>query len=324
MKVVVIGATGHIGSYLVPRLVAGGHSVTAVSRGERRPYLEHPAWSVVTPVQADRAAEDGAGTFAKRIAELHPDAVVDLMCFTVSSAEQLVEALSPLGCYLLHCGTIWVHGAAVEVPVTEDVVRRPVGEYGTSKAAIEQLLLAAARRGTLPCAVLHPGHIVGPGWAPVNPAGNFNLQVFERLASGNELALPNFGLETVHHVHADDVAQLFEKALAHQASASGEAFHVVSERAVTLRGFAEAVAGWFGQPAHLSFLPWEAWAGAWEAADAQTTREHVSRSPSMSMGKAATVLGYRPRYSSLEAVFESLAWLVANGQVDAGGRTMAL
>ena len=32
-RVIVIGATGHIGTYLVPRLVRGGHEVTAVSRG---------------------------------------------------------------------------------------------------------------------------------------------------------------------------------------------------------------------------------------------------------------------------------------------------
>ena len=34
-RVVVIGATGHIGTYLVPRLVDGGHQVIAVSRGTR-------------------------------------------------------------------------------------------------------------------------------------------------------------------------------------------------------------------------------------------------------------------------------------------------
>jgi nucleoside-diphosphate-sugar epimerase len=32
-RVVVIGATGHIGTYLVPRLADGGHEVIAVSRG---------------------------------------------------------------------------------------------------------------------------------------------------------------------------------------------------------------------------------------------------------------------------------------------------
>jgi nucleoside-diphosphate-sugar epimerase len=323
MRVVVVGATGHIGSYLVPRLVGAGHEVVAISRGTRSPYFEHPAWHQVTQVQADREAEDEAGVFGKRLAEAEPDAVVDLVCFSVPSARQVLDALAPIGCYLLHCGTIWVHGTAVTVPVTEDAVRRPFGDYGTQKAAIEQLLLSEARRGALPCTVLHPGHIAGPGWAPVNPAGNFNVNVFERLAKGEELALPHFGLETVHHVHADDVAQAFERALAHPTSASGEAFHIVSPHAITLRGFAEGVAGWFGQPARLAFQPWDSWAAGWAQADAQATWEHVSRSPSMSIDKAVTTLGYRPRYSSLEAVFEALAWLVADGQVDSAGRKMA-
>ncbi len=320
MKVVVVGATGHIGSYLVPRLVAGGHDVVALSRGARGPYHEHHAWREVARVQADRAAEDDAGTFGTRLAAMHPDAVVDLLCYTPSSARQMVEAQAPSGCYLWHCGTIWVHGAPVEVPVSEDAVRKPFGEYGAQKAAAEELLLAEARRGSLPCTVLHPGHVVGPGWAPLNPAGNFNLRVFETLARGEELALPNFGLETVHHVHADDVAQAFAKALAHPAKASGEAFHVVSPNALTLRGYAEAVSDWFGQPARLSFLPWESWAATCGPEDAQTTWEHIAHSPSMSIAKAAGVLGYQPRYSSLQAVFESLAWLVAAGRVDASGR----
>ena len=37
MKVLVIGATGHIGTYLVPRLLARGHEVVALSRGQRQP-----------------------------------------------------------------------------------------------------------------------------------------------------------------------------------------------------------------------------------------------------------------------------------------------
>ena len=322
MKVLVVGATGHIGTYLVPRLVMAGHEVVAMSRGQRGPYLEHPAWDQVERVQVDREAEDGATTFGSRVAALRPDAVVDLVCFSVPSARQLLEALVPLGSYLLHCGTIWVHGSAMEVPVAEDEARQPFGDYGTQKAAIEELLLGAAHQGRLRCTVLRPGHIVGPGWAPVNPAGNLNLEVFNRLARGDELALPNLGLETVHHVHADDVAQGFAQALSDPGAASGEAFHLVSARALTLRGYAESVASWFGQSARLSFQPWETWAGAWEPQDAQATWDHISHSPSMSIDKAVKALGYRPRYSSLDAVFESLAWLVGQGRVDAAGHEM--
>ena len=47
------------------------------------------------------------------------------------------SALRPTRPLLLHCGTIWVHGPAERVPVTEDEPRRPVGDYGIGKAAIE-------------------------------------------------------------------------------------------------------------------------------------------------------------------------------------------
>jgi nucleoside-diphosphate-sugar epimerase len=57
-RVVVIGATGHIGSFLVPRLVAGGHEVIAMSRGLRGPYLPSPRWDSITMITVDRPAAD--------------------------------------------------------------------------------------------------------------------------------------------------------------------------------------------------------------------------------------------------------------------------
>lgn len=323
MKVVVVGATGHIGTYLVPRLVENGHEVVALSRGKRGPYLENPLWGKVERISVDRDAEDRAGTFGRLVASMRADTVVDLVCFTPASARQLADALEPSGTYLLHCGTIWVHGPATEVPVTEDSPRRPFGEYGTQKAAIEELLLEASRSGRLPCTVLHPGHIVGPGWAPVNPAGNFNNAVFERLARGEQLALPNFGLETVHHVHADDVAQAFVLALEDRDRSVGEAFHVVSDRALTLRGYAETVAGWFGRLAQLSFSPFDDWAKDQAREDAAATRDHIAHSPSISTAKITAALGYKPAYTSLDAVYEALEWLVENRRVDAGGARLS-
>ena len=77
-RVIVIGATGHIGSYLVPRLVRGGHEVIAMSRGARDPYHPSPQWGSVSRVTVDRDVEDEQGTFGARIAALRPDMVIDL------------------------------------------------------------------------------------------------------------------------------------------------------------------------------------------------------------------------------------------------------
>src|SRR6202044_457552 len=171
----------------------------------------------VTQVTADREAEDAAGTFGARIAALRPDVVIDLICFTAASARQLVDALRPSRPLLVHCGTIWVHGPALRVPVTEDEPRTAYGEYGTGKAEIERLLHRETLAGGVPSVVLHPGHISGP-WPSITPAGNLDLDVWRRLATGAPLALPDQGLGVLHHVHADDVAQAFESALARPAA----------------------------------------------------------------------------------------------------------
>ena len=318
-RVVVIGATGHIGTYLVPRLVDGGHKVIAVSRGTRGPYRSGPQWDAVTRVNADREAEDAAGEFGPRIAALRPEVVIDLICFTAASAKQLIEALRPSRPLLVHCGTIWVHGPALRVPVTEDEPRTAYGEYGTGKAEIEALLHAETRAGGVPAVVLHPGHISGPGWPVITPAGNLDPATWTALATGQPLALPDRGLGVLHHVHADDVAQAFELALSRPAAVGGS-FHVVAEQAMTQRGLAAGAAGWFGREPVLDLVGWDEFTRRAGAVHAEVTREHTSRSIAASIARAREVLGYAPRYTALDALREALTWLVANGQADTGGR----
>ena len=315
-RAVIIGGSGHVGTYLVPRLVEAGFEVINVTRGKREPYQPHAAWGSVRTVIADREAEEKAGTFGAKIRDLKSDIVIDMICFTLDSAKHLAGALRGNVQHFLHAGTIWVHGPSVAPPTTEMQPRKPFGEYGIQKAAIEAYLLDEARRSGFPATIAHPGHIVGPGWDPLNPAGHFNCAVFTTLALGKEMALPNFGLETVHHVHADDVAQMFMKAIANRSASVGEAFHTVSPAAVTLKGYADAMGAWFGRETKLKFLPWAEWkASQTSADDAQATWEHVARSPCHSIAKAERLLGYAPRYTSFEAVQEAVTWLIAKGAV---------
>ena len=306
MRVVVIGGSGHIGSYLIPRLVVEGHEVICVSRQEKKPYIFHTAWKSVTQVLIDRIGADKKNSFGTQIQELTPDVVVDLICFTPDSAKSLVEALHGKVQHFLHCGTVWVHGHSERVPTHETQERNPFGTYGINKAAIESYLISVSRQNAFPATVLHPGHIVGPGWTPINPIGNFNPKIFKKLAEGKNVALPNSGMETVHHVHADDVAQGFMKAIANWSSAVGESFHIVSEQALTLRGYATAMAAYFGQKANLSFLPWEEWKSTVSEREAEITWDHIAHSPNCSIDKARKLLNYQPRYSSLQAVQESV------------------
>jgi nucleoside-diphosphate-sugar epimerase len=261
----------------------------------------------------DRAAEESRGRFGQAIARLGADVVIDITCYAAQSAVQLAEALAGRRTHLVHCGTIWVHGLSGAGPTTEDDPRVPLGDYGCHKAAVEKYLLGETRAGRITATVLHPGHLVGPGWAPVNPAGNFNVQVFEDLAAGREVRLPNVGMETLHHVHADDVAQAFALAVARPAAAIGESFHVVSPQAITLREYAERMAEWFGVPAKLKWVPYDEWRRGVSERDAAVTCDHLRHSSNCSIEKARRMLGYTPRYTSLDAVQESVASLIKSG-----------
>lgn len=320
MRVTVIGGTGHIGTYLVPRLVEAGHEVTVISRGTRDPYVPHPAWRSVTRLQADRAKLEEEGRFGERVAETGPDVVVDLISFTPASTHQLVEALRGRISHFLHCGSIWVKGWVVEAPTREETVSPPFGEYGVNKKAIEDYLLGEARRGDFPATMVNPGHIVGPGHEPVNPMACKSPQVFSRLAKDEPILLPHVGLDLLHHVHADDVAQVFHRAIERWSASVGEQFFAVSPAAVTLRGFAEAGAGWFGREANLEFASWEDWKKRCGLPDDEVAmaEAHITHGQCCSTEKARTLLGYEPRYTSLEAVREAVTWMVEQGMVAAG------
>jgi nucleoside-diphosphate-sugar epimerase len=88
---------------------------------------------------------------------------------------------------------------------------------------------------------------------------------------------------------------------------------VVSPRAVSLRGYAERMAAWFDQPIVLRFAPWDEWKTKVSERDARVTFDHIAHSPNCSIEKARALLGYAPRYSSLEAVQESVAEMRRSG-----------
>lgn len=316
MRIVVIGGSGHVGSFLVPRLLRAGHEVVNLTRGARAPYVDDEAWSEVEQILVDRAAEDAAGTFGKRVVALQADVVIDMICFTPDSAGALVEALRGRAGHLIHCGSIWRYGASVKQPMREDDTSPPFGEYGTSKAAIADLLEAETRSGGLVTTVLQPGHISGPGWPPIGPLGNLDPGVWYALSAGQEIAVPGLGAELMHHVHADDVAQAFQLAVEQREGAAGESFNVVAPSALTARGFLSIAASWFDQAARTRSVSWAEFRSGTTVEFGDSSWEHLSRSQYASIEKARTRLGYTPAFEPEAAVLDGIRWLIDHGQIE--------
>lgn len=315
-RIIVIGGTGHVGTYLVPALVEQGHDVVSVSRGQAKSYSHHAAWDRVEQVTADRQAEEEAGTFVDRIVGLKPDVVIDLISFKLASTKPLVQALRGKIEHFFHCSTLWVYGHTAAVPADENEPMNPFGEYGIDKAEIEKWLMHEARTSGFPATIFRPGQIVGEGWTPITPHGTNKEAIFSQMARGEEITLPNLGLETVNHVHAADIAQLVQRAITNRSVAIGETFNAVSDTALNLRGYAEKIFKWFGLEPKIAYLPYEEWMKQQPAEEAHHSWEHFARSSCLSIAKARRLLGYEPAYSSIACVKESIAWLIDNGKVE--------
>ena len=84
-RIIIIGGSGHVGSYLVPTLVTTGHEVVSVSHGISVPYCTHSAWEQVESAILNRTAEEAKCEFGRKIAALRSYIVVDMISFNLPS-----------------------------------------------------------------------------------------------------------------------------------------------------------------------------------------------------------------------------------------------
>jgi nucleoside-diphosphate-sugar epimerase len=302
MKVIVIGAAGHIGTYLIPMLVKSGFDTVAITRTMTQPYEQDEAWNSVERVLLDRAKD---GNFTAKLKAMQPDIIVDLVNFNIGSTKEMVNAFKDTKLsHYLYCSSCWAQGRAELLPFNPDSTQKePLDQYGKDKFASEMYLKEQYQKDGFPATIVMPGQISGPGWTIINPWGNTSMRVFQDIADDKAICLPNFGMEIIHHVHGYDVAQVFFKAITHRQQALGESFDAQAEQAITLYGYAKHVYEYFGHEPKIKFLDWKEWC-AYEGnpQECEHTYYHIARSGTFSIEKAKRLLDYQPKYTNLETI----------------------
>ena len=129
MRAVVIGAAGHIGTYLIPMLEDSGYDTIAITRTMSQPYEDAPACHRVKRVLLDREKDPD---FIDRIKEMEPDIIVDLVNFDIRETEKIVEGFRGSGLsHYLYCSSCWAHGMAETLPFDpDDLTKEPLDDYG--------------------------------------------------------------------------------------------------------------------------------------------------------------------------------------------------
>lgn len=156
---VVTGATGFVGSSLVPLLRARGHSVITVGRSGS----DHDYESLVAAPVPDGACWVHLAGKAHDLKQVADEA--DYNRVNVDLALDVWElATSRAASSFVHVSSIKAVVDHADGPVGEDTPALPQTAYGRSKLRAEQALTArAAEQGAPPLTILRPCLIYGPG-----------------------------------------------------------------------------------------------------------------------------------------------------------------
>lgn len=222
MKVAVVGATGFVGSHVVPHLVEHGHEVIAISRdGRRRPEwdasVEARAADVVSSdLEAALAGADGVVHLAAIPRESRGRRFDDV---NVRGTQRVVEAAERIGAHR------FVHLSVLGV--ADDSGLR----YLHSKWHGEQ----AVRAGAVPWVILRPSLMFGIG------DGFFNLvKTTLKWWSPGVVVIPGDGSTRFQPLSADDLAIAVEASLT-DAARAGSTYELGGPGWVTYREIVDAV-----------------------------------------------------------------------------------
>ena len=198
MAILVTGAAGYIGRFLVNELVAQGHEVVAVDLNQPPPGLPPALPAGVTLQRGDVTDKAAMLSLAKQkplSAIIHLAGLVTMACeqnpdacmrVNLGGTHNLLDAARAANVpTFVFASTISVYGPHVEQPMVEGVTpAEPLTWYGQAKILGEQLGLYYQRRWGLDFRAARMAAIVGPSRVAAGSATMYTSLILERAALG--------------------------------------------------------------------------------------------------------------------------------------------
>lgn len=245
MRIVLTGATGFVGSHLLPHL-AENHEVFALTRSTPAERSKGVTWveqDLAEPLSGLPEQVDAVIHLAqsKRYREF-PEGAPDMFDVNVQSTFRLLEYARAAGARsFVLASTGGVYGGGRPEPFQEDDPKRVIGFYPASKWSGEAL--AAGYESALATVILRFFFVYGPG-----QTGMLVPNLIEKVRSGEELTVQGEQGLRINPIHVRDAIEAFEPALELGRS---DVFNVAGDETVSIRRLIGVIEEAVGRPAVL-------------------------------------------------------------------------
>lgn len=310
MRVMVIGASGFIGSHLCPYLLARRHRVVASSRAPHTPAvanseLENRVLDLaeIASSQIDFSEIDCVVYLAARAHVMNEDADDPLYEYRRINSQAAVEvarqaAVAGVGRFI-YLSSIGVNGVHSQRPFRESDTPQPLEPYAQSKLEAEQALRRSCAEVDMELVLLRPVLVYGRD-AP----GNFS-RLLNLVSTGRWLPLA--AIDNRRSLLAvDNLVQLIELCL-HHPRAANQLFLVADGDDLSTPALVRAIAEAVGVPARLLPVPTWLLRLAGKALGKSHEIERLCGSLQADIGKARDTLGWQPGLSLREALRKMVA-----------------
>jgi nucleoside-diphosphate-sugar epimerase len=243
MKILFIGGTGTISTAISKLLIAQGHDLYLLNRGNRNQVLPEGAHALIADIQ-DEAKVAGL------IEGMHFDCVADFIAFVPEQVQRDYRLFRGKTRQYIFISSASVYQKPLsDYRVTEATpVANPYWQYSRNKIACEEYLMKVYREEQFPVTIVRPSHTYDERKAPLGVHGpNGTWSVVRRIREGKPVIIHGDGTALWTMTHNSDFAKGFA-GLIGNIHALGEAVQITSDETLTWNQIYQAIADALNMP----------------------------------------------------------------------------
>ncbi len=302
MKILVIGGTGHVGNFLVPKLLKNKHEVYVGTRGENKP-CDEKAFLGAKFIKVNANDKESLYELRKECF----DVVIDFP----GTVKLVWDVLADTVSHVIACGSLWMFGYPKIVPTPEISFDKCFAKTYERRFDEMQVMLSESGNRKAVFTAIMPPNICGPGKIPLDQYGGRSLEYHKEMALGKTVYIPDGPECLVGPCDAEDIAELFALAVENRIAAAGQIFNVGTAYSLTTSEFIRAYARIYGVEIPVERVSWEKYITEINPSKGSWWHLYAPMLPDIS--KAQKLLGYKPRYTPEQTMKRAVDWMKLNG-----------